>query len=1129
MTTANVNIKKVLLRRGNTAQNNNYLGVYGEVSVDMEAKTLRIHDGNVAGGYTVTGGGGGTTDSVLRANVGAYQTYSNANAASQTTSINSINANVGAYQIYANANAASQTTDITSLRANIAAANVAITALQSNAAVQQALLDTLTGNAATQAITLNTLTSNAATQADTLITLLSNAVAQQTSLIDLVANAATQAQAIANVSGTYSNSNVKSYLGSFDGNILPSANVTYSLGNATHQWKDLWVSNNTIYVGNTPIRVDGSTLLVNGSPVTGAAGNVASLINGAYTFNLFANGQSRSPDTIFAVNGVSVIDANGAVQGGIYNSGDADFFNIGAGGGRGIKFYVNEEGNGPQFFANGNIQLPANIISGHSYINFVANSSGDGYGFSTIQLRPDTNAYDDSYLIIDPTYPSHIHIRAGGTQDNSLTQLFLGGENSHFRVDSGLNPTVYVRSNNNNWTFGSDGNLTLADIADVGSRITAINNIKLSSGNYQWDFAPDGKLTIPNGGQVGPIQFSDGIDLYASGSMSYAQLNYNDTNYVYADPTGAMLQTGNAFVFADTNNNRVEITASPSTGVYKSWYFGSDGNIQTPNGGLIGRVDTNDPNSFGMRAGGSVNYVELNFADDQRIYVDATTVNIGTNNLTQQYLWQFGQDGTLTLPGGLTFSGSPGPTVTGIGDFDTYNATVFNNLTVANIVQGSNTWQFSSNGNLVLPGVQSPMIQSGHILNVKGIHGLTATSGARIDGFSSISASTVSAANFTFANGVNILTTVSVYGNTEVGAYLPTYTGNLSPSTLTLTSPGQLQFIDACASPLSVGTINSVGNISFSNGSYIAGTTGRAVLANVVSTSGFFWSNGSPYVPAVQANTGNVTFTDTTISTQGGVSQGIILNSSGSGEIAMMDYVGINNTNPGYWLHVGDGSIGAVNNTGNISIDYNNGLDTSRGSTIIGYAWWDAGGNGNNNRGIGAHRQFGIYKNDDLYTTKYLEIDLTSGNANLTNIAVTRVTSTSSQTGNLTITGNTVQQSAYYETYSNVSNSGGNLTCNFVDGGAFYATLTANVTANFTNVAMTTGTIVGATIIVDQGATPYQISNIQINGGNIQTVKWAGGVGQNPGTGSNTDVMSFSLINLGSGAWRVLGQIANYG
>jgi hypothetical protein len=68
---------------------------------------------------------------------------------------------------------------------------------------------------------------------------------------------------------TYSNANVKSYLTHFDGNIIPSANVTYSLGDSTHQWKDLWVSNNTIYIGNTPITVSGGTLLVNSSPIIG--------------------------------------------------------------------------------------------------------------------------------------------------------------------------------------------------------------------------------------------------------------------------------------------------------------------------------------------------------------------------------------------------------------------------------------------------------------------------------------------------------------------------------------------------------------------------------------------------------------------------------------------------------------------------------------------------------------------------------------------------------------------------------------------------------------------------------------------------------------------------------------------
>jgi hypothetical protein len=130
-------------------------------------------------------------------------------------------------------------------------------------------------------------------------------------------------------------------------------------------------------------------------------------------------------------------------------------------------------------------------------------------------------------------------------------------------------------------------------------------------------------------------------------------------------------------------------------------------------------------------------------------------------------------------------------------------------------------------------------------------------------------------------------------------------------------------------------------------------------------------------------------------------------------------------------------------------------------------------------------------------------------------------------TANLTATGNIVQQSAYYETYGNVSNTGGNLTCNFNLGTVFYAALTANVTANFTNVNAIASTVTGATIIVDQGATAYRVANVQVNGVN-QTIRWVGAA-VGAGTASNTDIMSFSLIHLGGAAYRVLGQISNYG
>jgi hypothetical protein len=46
--------------------------------------------------------------------------------------------------------------------------------------------------------------------------------------------------------------------GTVTGNLIPSANVTYSLGSPTAQWRDLWVSGNTIHIGGTAISVNES-------------------------------------------------------------------------------------------------------------------------------------------------------------------------------------------------------------------------------------------------------------------------------------------------------------------------------------------------------------------------------------------------------------------------------------------------------------------------------------------------------------------------------------------------------------------------------------------------------------------------------------------------------------------------------------------------------------------------------------------------------------------------------------------------------------------------------------------------------------------------------------------------------
>jgi hypothetical protein len=73
-------------------------------------------------------------------------------------------------------------------------------------------------------------------------------------------------------------------------------------------------------------------------------------------------------------------------------------------------------------------------------------ASGDGYNNGTIELVPDATLETDQYLIIDPTAPNHIHIRAGGIQDASTADLILGGERNNVYIsDNGRSVSISTR------------------------------------------------------------------------------------------------------------------------------------------------------------------------------------------------------------------------------------------------------------------------------------------------------------------------------------------------------------------------------------------------------------------------------------------------------------------------------------------------------------------------------------------------------------------------------------------------------------------------------------------------------------------------------------------------------------
>lgn len=56
------------------------------------------------------------------------------------------------------------------------------------------------------------------------------------------------------------------------GDILPNTDLGGNLGSPTNQWKSLYVSSSTIFIGGVPITVEGGQLSVNGSTVIGGGG-----------------------------------------------------------------------------------------------------------------------------------------------------------------------------------------------------------------------------------------------------------------------------------------------------------------------------------------------------------------------------------------------------------------------------------------------------------------------------------------------------------------------------------------------------------------------------------------------------------------------------------------------------------------------------------------------------------------------------------------------------------------------------------------------------------------------------------------------------------------------------------------
>lgn len=132
------------------------------------------------------------------------------------------------------------------------------------------------------------------------------------------------------------------------------------------------------------------------------------------------------------------------------------------------------------FDANGVLTLP-----GSGVIDNPLNSSLDPLNpnVSTMVLTPDSG-YSFQALVLDPTAPGHIHLRAPsgtGNIDQPTANIFLGGEQSSFEVSAsyGDAPNVFVHSGGATWTFDTTGNLEIPANGYIETPLGSNGNINI--------------------------------------------------------------------------------------------------------------------------------------------------------------------------------------------------------------------------------------------------------------------------------------------------------------------------------------------------------------------------------------------------------------------------------------------------------------------------------------------------------------------------------------------------------------------------------------------------------------------------------------------------------------------------
>lgn len=349
----------------------------------------------------------------------------------------------------------------------------------------------------------------------------------------------------------------------------------------------------------------------------------------------YANGTSQFNNGIATFNGGIVSDNTLIIKNGNYiqlkNADESTTIDLYNSGSTGVK----------RLYANSDIQTSRNL--------FVANRIYGDTTNNALYLVPSTSyapEVNDQYIIIDPTAPNRIHLRAGGVIDNSTANLYLGGEITNVVVYDG-SEKVTISANTSTWEFDSNNTLYLPGGSRLSSNGYSIDLIAGSGGysyvglessdsnnliwvdnigtyiatnwsidQHIWFFDTTGKLTLPNAAEIydvpGTLFVNSAQSTFSGNVTANGSATINGNIFVPNLPNGA---TAN-LVYYDAANGRFSYSSdnaltptSIANGAFSLSIQSTDGllvhngaGLQLANGAII-KDTSGDAVAFGQNAG----------------------------------------------------------------------------------------------------------------------------------------------------------------------------------------------------------------------------------------------------------------------------------------------------------------------------------------------------------------------------------------------------------------------------------------------------------------------------------------------------------------------------------------------